>query len=91
MYLKTHGNNTFSSINFVKSILDDCGFSNIWHTQSFISRESTKLRLTGQFKQNWHSTLEISPKALNYRLFKSDFKIEDYLDVLNEKNNIYFL
>jgi hypothetical protein len=36
LYLKTHGNNTFSWINFVKSILDDCGYSNVWHTQNFI-------------------------------------------------------
>ena len=26
LYFKTHGNNTFSWINFVKSILDDCGY-----------------------------------------------------------------
>jgi hypothetical protein len=42
------------------------GYSNVWHTQNFISHkrliESTKLRLTDQFKQNWHSTLQISPK-----------------------------
>ena len=66
-------------------------FSNIWHTQKFISHkwliESTiKLRLTDQFKQNWHSTLQISPKALSYRLFKSEFRIEKYLDILNDKN-----
>ena len=50
LYLKTLGNNTFSWISFVKSILDDCGYSNVWHTQNFISHkwliESTKLRLT---------------------------------------------
>jgi hypothetical protein len=60
----------------------------IWHTQNFISHkwliESIKLRLTDQFKQNWHSTLQISPKALSYRLFKSDFRFEKYLDVLND-------
>ena len=94
LYLKTHGNNTFSWINFVKSILDDCGYSNVWHTQNFISHkwliESIKLRLTDQFKQNWHSTLQISPKALSYRLFKSDFRFEKYLDVLNDKNRFTF-
>ena len=56
LYLKTHGNKTFW-ISFVKSILDDCGYSNVWHTQNFISHkwliESIKLRLTDQFKQNW--------------------------------------
>jgi hypothetical protein len=43
------------------------------------------MRLTDQFKQNRHSSPQISLKALNYRLFKSDFKLEDYVDVLNEK------
>ena len=42
-----------------------------------------QMRLNDQFKQNRHSSLQISLKALNYRLFKSDFKLEDYL--LNEK------
>ena len=42
-----------------------------------------QMRLTDQFKQNRHSSLQISLKELNYRLFKSDFKLEDYL--LNEK------
>jgi hypothetical protein len=44
-----------------------------------------------QFKQNWHSTLQISPNALNYRLFKSDFRFEKYLDVLNNKNRFTFV
>jgi hypothetical protein len=92
--LKTHGNNTFSWINFVKSILDYCDYSNVWHTENFISHkwliESTKLRLTDQFKQNWRSTLQISPKALRYRLFKSDFRFEKYFEVLNDKNRFTF-
>ena len=48
-----------------------------------------RMRLSDQFKHNRHSSLQISLKALNYRLFKSDFKLEDYLDVVNEKKNIF--
>ena len=48
-----------------------------------------QMRLTDQFKQNRHSSLQISLKALNDRLFKSDFKLEDYLDVLNENKKIF--
>ena len=33
-YLKTDGNNTFSWIRIVNSILDDFGYSNLWHTQN---------------------------------------------------------
>jgi hypothetical protein len=86
LYLKTHGNNTFSWINFVKSILDDCGYSNVWHTQNCISHkwliESIKLRLTDQIKQNWHSTLQISPKALSYRSQSSSI---DLTKLIHEK------
>ena len=53
--------------------------------------EGIQMRLTDHFKQNRHYSLQISLKALNYRLFKSDFKLEDYLDVLNEKNKITFV
>jgi hypothetical protein len=85
--LKTDGNNTFSWIRIVNSILDDFGYSNVWHTQNL---ESIKLILTDQFKQKWHSALQISPKALSYRLFKVEFRFEKYLDVLNDKNRFTF-
>jgi hypothetical protein len=51
---------------------------------------SIKLRLTDQFKQKWHSALQISPKALSYRLFMVEFRFEKYLDVLNDKNRFTF-
>jgi hypothetical protein len=34
--------------------------------------------------------LQISPKALSYRLFKSEIRFEKYLDVLNDKNRFTF-
>ena len=34
--------------------------------------------------------MQISPKALSYRLFNSDFRFEKYLDVLNDKNRFNF-
>ena len=34
--------------------------------------------------------MQISPKALSYRLFKSNFRFEKYLDVLNDKNRFIF-
>ena len=40
--------------------------------------ESIKLRLTDQFKQK------------SYRLFKSDYRFEKYLDVLNDKIRFTF-
>ena len=40
-----------------------------------------KLRLKDQFQQAWHSSLENSSKALNYKLFKDIFETDDYLEI----------
>jgi hypothetical protein len=54
LYLKPHGNNTFSWINFVKSILHDCGYSNVWHTgawgMDFVSSSPLSLLPPSFFK-----------------------------------------
>ena len=48
-----------------------------------------KLTLTDQFKQNWQSTVQSSPKALNYRMYKDELKLENYdLNVLSKKDAI---
>ena len=54
----------------------------IWNDKREKVKRETMNKLTDQFKPNWHSTLQISPKALSYRLFKSDFRFEKYLYVL---------
>ena len=38
--------------------------------------------LQDQFIQTWHYQLEISTKALNYKLFKNVFCFEEYLSIL---------
>jgi hypothetical protein len=43
-----------------------------------------------EFSNTIHSTLQISPKALSYRIFKSNFRFEKYLDVLTDKNRFSF-
>jgi hypothetical protein len=49
-----------------------------------------KLRLRDQFLQEWNSNLENSPKALNYRLYKQIFEFENYFNILENKDKIYF-
>jgi hypothetical protein len=38
-----------------------------------------KQRLEGQFLQNWNSLVQNSPKAINYKTFKTEFKYEDHI------------
>ena len=41
--------------------------------------ETVRQRLKGQFIQGWYSDVENSAKCINYRLFKTQFKFEEYL------------
>ena len=41
-----------------------------------------------QFIQNWFSKIIDSPKAINYRIFKTKFEFEEYLNVLEYKNAV---
>ena len=58
--------------------------SNIWQTQTFKSiewlKQSIKQRLLDQFLQDWNS--------YNYRIFKTDFKFEEYFNILDEHNSL---
>ena len=70
----------------IKSILNHTGLSNIWLEQTTHStkwlKAKIKLTLTDQFKQNWQSTVQSSPNALNYCMYKDELKLEDYFNVL---------
>ena len=41
-----------------------------------------------QYKQTWTSMIENSSNGDNYKLFKHDLKCEDYVDVLDDKEQI---
>jgi hypothetical protein len=43
-------------------------------------------RLHEQFTQEWHSLIQNSPKAINYRLFKDNFEFENYFNILEDKD-----
>ena len=59
--------------NSSKSILNHRGLSNIWLEQTTHSKKwlkaKIKLTLTDQFKQNWQSTVQSSPNAMNYCMY----------------------
>ena len=69
-------------IKFTENIFHECGFSYIWDGQNFPHEDWLKAlikqRLIYLFIQNWFSKLIDSPKAINYRIFKTKFEFEEY-------------
>ena len=79
-------------VKHVENILNHCGLSYVWQNQSFYSiawlKNTVKCNLIDQFKQKWYSDLYVSPKGLNYRIFKDTLCIEKYLTILPENFRI---
>jgi len=44
------------------------------------------MNLIDQFKQTWSTSVDNSPKALNYRLYKKGISFENYLEILKDKD-----
>lgn len=90
--LNEQGNIHLSWISYVKKILNECGFPYIWESQNFRSTDwlkcTVKQRLFDQFVQIWHASMFNSPKALNYRIFKTNFEFEEYFSILNIKEAV---
>ena len=61
---------------FVKSILDDAGYTHIWISQcdgitsAAVFKKYINARLTDQYLQSWYAYIDNSSKASNYKLFK---------------------
>lgn len=71
----------------IKSIFDSLGFSNIWDTQGqFLSNQwiikAVERKLEDQFIQKWDQDIFNSPKTVSYRIFKTEFCLENYLNIL---------
>ena len=86
---KFNEENVYNSpfLNCVKTILEDCGFPGIWEGQVIpcskeCFKQQIKQRLLYQFRQKWAAEINQSSKCWNYRIFKSNFKIEHYLTTL---------
>ena len=73
----------------VKTILKDCGFPGIWGSQVIpyskeCFKQQIKQRLFHQLRQKWAAEINQSSKCLNYRMCKSNFKIEHYLTITDD-------
>ena len=69
---------------YIRGILNDCGFPYLWLNQDLNCsvdwfKSVISNRLKDQFIQLWNETINRSGKCINYRMFKSEFKLENYL------------
>ena len=79
---------------FVKSILDDAGYTHIWISQcegisitsASVLKKYVNARLTDQYLQSWYTYIDNSSKASNYKLFKHTFALETHITILEKKN-----
>ena len=75
-------------------MFDETGFSYVWEDEINFDIQNLKYtlkhRLQEQYIQNWHSTIFESSKAINYRIFQTHFKLEDYFEILKTQDAIKF-
>ena len=94
LYLLASRNHNINSIrspwiSFIKRILDECGLCNIYScTQVNVLwfKHAVKRILCDQYLQQWNSEKCNSSRGINYRMFKHDFKLENYLLKLSTIN-----
>lgn len=74
-------------LSFITGILDNCGMSNIWQHQNYISKQwivqSIEQKLKDQFRQEWSAEMNQLSKGLCCILFKNELKFEKYLSILS--------
>ena len=94
LLLYLHNNNIYSCkwISCIQKTLQDVGLNYIWISNNieninWLCRE-VKSRLEMQFVQKWNSDVQASPKCINYRIFKTNFKIEPYITELQPRSFI---
>jgi hypothetical protein len=87
------GNRDIPWMNYIKSIFDETGFSNIWDGQKYINPEFLKVtikqRLQDQYIQKWFSDIDNSSRGEYYSKFKTELKLENYLLRLNAVHRNY--
>jgi len=76
----------------VKSLLDGYGFGGLWAPENNPGvslewfRSAISLRIQDVFKQNWWADVWESSSCLNYRMFKTDHRMESNLVILEKRH-----
>ena len=84
-----HKNSNFKSsfAENVKNIIESCGFSGFWITQSVPNPKWFSLaiaqKLKDQYMQEWATHLKTASSGTNYRLFKDTLFKSQYLSILS--------
>ena len=71
------------SIDYVKRTLDHAGFSNVWSSKRWNPKWLKcvlKLRSRDMFRQDWNSQVHENSMCSVYRIFKTEFVFEKYLN-----------
>lgn len=79
----SNGSKTSNWLEYVRGILINCGFSGIWDAQFVESPkwlvQSIKQKAKDLYINEWYNTINESSSCVNYRLFKENFNLENYL------------
>ena len=70
-------------IDYVKRILDHAGFSKVWSSKCWNPKWlkcALKLRFRDMFRQDWNSQVHENSMCNVYRIFKTEFVFEKYLN-----------
>ena len=82
----------FRYLEFIKNNLDSLGCSSVFTTSSLTDPKITlrlmKQRVKDQYLQKWNSDIDLAWKAYFYRIIKTEFKFEQYLDLLDNRNRV---
>ena len=79
----------------IQATLDNAGLSYVWSIQgqginSLWLKRTIKQNVKDQFVQEWQNSVFNSSKCSNYRIFKTEFKFENYLVDLPTKLRINY-
>lgn len=91
LLLYLHRNDIYSCkwILCVEKILQDVGLNYIWLNHDIVNVNwvcaEVKNRLQMQFQQKWYTDVQNSSKCINYRIFKTEFKLEKYIIQIEPK------
>ncbi len=76
----------------IKNICNDCGMSGMWLLQEVPNsrwvKKPVEQKLKDQWLVTWHHNSETKSLCSNYRMFKIDFGMEQYLKKLTKGDRI---
>lgn len=81
-------------LGYVKSLLDNCGYSNLWNCANINNcnlkwvKASLHHKIDDIARQEWRSEVSSNKLCINYRVFKPEFGFCEYLNLLDTNNRI---